>query len=722
MEQPATAGKTRLGAKSLRFLPLVLMLLLVAGILLVDAITNGPAQAADQARSWCESAPGSTPGDRGSSEFCTEYWAGCQPVSEVALGYTPTLVYPKTAILLGGEILTGSLPITYSWDFGDGTIPLMGTASSAVLTASHSYTATGLFTVTLSAWNTCTQPVFTTTTPVTVTARPCLTVTGLGLTYTPTRAYTYTEVFLVGAVVTGSLPVTYTWSLGDGTPPITGTAESPVFTVAHVYTDARSYTATLAAWNRCTITPAERAVTLTVRPCEPISDVAVSYWPIVPRSGQVITFTASVTGEVPPSTFVWAFGDGQSAAGAVVTHTYTAPLSYTVALTASNPCSQRTATATLEVVPLQVQIFLPQAYKAFEPPGPPAEHHLGYGANIASADHVISMTVMGFDWAKGWVSWSDVGAGPTYNWINVDNQMAQFVPRVSHVLLRLHSPTPPGIGNPPTSPSDLAAFEDFALALAVHVSDTWRIQGLETIAYEIWNEPNLDYEWGGPPNAAQYTALLQAGYQGIKAGDPQAIVVGGALATTGDSAAELAWAREYYGADQVVGDLTFLRNMYANGAKGYFDAFGSHPYGGSYPPDTPRDQVVIPVYFRRAEEQRQVMIDHGDDSPVWATEFGWVLRTDACDLGEHEWMEVSEAQQAQYLTAAYAYADENWRWMGPMFLFNLDFATVYWYAECDPMRWYSITYRENPYDPGNSPIRPRQAFYSLRDMPKHSAW
>ena len=48
-----------------------------------------------------------------------------------------------------------------------------------------------------------------------------------------------------------------------------------------------------------------------------------------------------------------------------------------------------------------------------------------------------------------------------------------------------------------------------------------------------------------------------------------------------------------------------------------------------------------------------------------------------------------------------------------MFLFNLDFGTVLWYAECDPMRWYSITYRENPYDPGNSPMLARQAFYAL---------
>ena len=57
-----------------------------------------------------------------------------------------------------------------------------------------------------------------------------------------------------------------------------------------------------------------------------------------------------------------------------------------------------------------------------------------------------------------------------------------------------------------------------------------------------------------------------------------------------------------------------------------------------------------------------------------------------------------------------------------MFLFNLDFATVTWYDICDPMRWYSITYREDPYDPGNSPILEREAVQSLRDMTKHSPW
>lgn len=351
----------------------------------------------------------------------------------------------------------------------------------------------------------------------------------------------------------------------------------------------------------------------------------------------------------------------------------------------------------------------------------PSAAHLGYGANIASADHAISLTVMGFDWAKGFVSWDGAGAGPDYDWAAVDNQLREFVPRVQHVLLRLGGPPPPGIGSPPVSAGDLDAFHDFSRALAAHVADGWRSQGLETVAYEVWNEPNLGYEWGGQPSAAQYTALLQAGYRGIKDGDPAAIVVSAGLATTGGSMSDLALARRLYGATAVVPDLTFLRGMYNHGAKGYLDALGSHPYGGPDPPDRAPGEATGPIYFRRAEEQRQVMLEHEDDSPVWATEFGWVLET-SCNLGEHEWMQVSEAQQAEYLAAAYLYADTHWPWMGPMFLFNLDFATVYWYNWCDTMRWYSITYREEPQDPGNSPILPRQAFFALRDMVKHSAW
>jgi hypothetical protein len=328
---------------------------------------------------------------------------------------------------------------------------------------------------------------------------------------------------------------------------------------------------------------------------------------------------------------------------------------------------------------------------------------------------------MGFDWAKGYLSWEAAGPGPDYDWIAVDNQLGEFVPSVANVLIRVGGPPPGSLGNPPVSADALLAFQDLTESLAGHVSTVWRSQGLETIAFEIWNEPNLDHEWGGKPNAAEYVALLRHGYQGIKAGDPDAIVLSAGLASTGGSALDLEIARRVHGAQEAVPDLEFLQSMYDHGARDYFDALGSHPYGGPDAPETHPASAAGPIYFRRVEEQHQVMMTNNDGSPVWATEFGWVLRSD-CDLGEHEWMEVSEAQQAGYLAAAYAYADEHWPWMGPMFLFNLDFATVTWYAICDPMRWYSVTYREDPHDPGHSPILEREAVQGLRDLAKRSAW
>lgn len=131
-------------------------------------------------------------------------------------------------------------------------------------------------------------------------------------------------------------------------------------------------------------------------------------------------------------------------------------------------------------------------------------------------------------------------------------------------------------------------------------------------------------------------------------------------------------------------------------------------------PHTPPTQATGPIYFPHAEEQRQVMLDFEDELSIWAADFGLMMET-SCDL-ECEWMEVGELQQAGYLSAACAWSNQNWAWMGPMLAFNLDIATVSWYADCDPMRWYSINYHNHPQDPGNSPILYRQAFFCVRNL------
>ena len=228
-------------------------------------------------------------------------------------------------------------------------------------------------------------------------------------------------------------------------------------------------------------------------------------------------------------------------------------------------------------------------------------------------------------------------------------------------------------------------------------------------AYEIGNEPNLIEEWGGPPDPAAYVELLKVAYREIKSADPNALVVSAGLAPVGRGAEPM-----------YLNDLDFLREMYEHGAASYFDVLAVHPFGFAYPPEMPVDaQICTPgpledgpvigrgcwsiegFCFRRAELARAIMVQYGDeDKPVWATEFGWIVRPPTCCLAKDDWsgrawQAVPEWQQGRYILRAFAYAERHWPWMESMFLWNLDYAR---YPEdldevcpyCDSMGWYGI--------------------------------
>ena len=166
--------------------------------------------------------------------------------------------------------------------------------------------------------------------------------------------------------------------------------------------------------------------------------------------------------------------------------------------------------------------------------------------------------------------------------------------------------------------------------------------------------------------------------------------------------------------------------MYAHGAAEYMDVLGVHTFGFGRPPEIapdgeicPRDNPMRSPYarvegpaidrgcwpveglcFRRVEQMRAIMVEHGDeDTPMWATEFGWPIRPRPCCLARSEWpaqswQAVSEGQQARYLIRAYRYAEEQWPWMEVMFLWNLDWSRYQEEEErcgyCEPMGAYSI--------------------------------
>jgi polysaccharide biosynthesis protein PslG len=273
---------------------------------------------------------------------------------------------------------------------------------------------------------------------------------------------------------------------------------------------------------------------------------------------------------------------------------------------------------------------------------------------------------------------------------DLDNVMKAASAEGLPLILRVDQ-VPDWAGGSPGG-ADLGAVEAFYAAMAGHGRG-------KVVGYEILNEPNLPFEWGGPPDAAGYTRFLQAAYRGVKAGDPSAIVIGGGPSpNTGG-----------YGG--TIEDFDFIQGMYDAGAKGYMDALGVHNYGGNIEPE--RDPSDCGICFRRAELHRRQMERNGDaGTPIWATEFGWLMDP-GWGLGQYDWMKVSPEQQADYLVRSFRYAQRHWPWMQGMLVSNLDASTSpYHTGPEDGLPWFAMLNADH------SPRPVWEAFRAMRSEPR----
>jgi polysaccharide biosynthesis protein PslG len=183
----------------------------------------------------------------------------------------------------------------------------------------------------------------------------------------------------------------------------------------------------------------------------------------------------------------------------------------------------------------------------------------------------------------------------------------------------------------------------FAEAVAKHYS----AMGVRT--FEIWNEPNTNTQWATGVNIPAYANLLRTIYPVIKANDPGDNVMVGGLAPVGDSTD---------GSSHSYSPLTFLTELYKDGAGGNFDSVGFHPY--SYP-NLPAQSVNWNPWTY-LPQVHALMNDHGDGAKrVWFTEFGAPIagNTNAMSLDD----------QGRSYSQAFAIA-RGWAWSGPVFAYN----------------------------------------------------
>lgn len=172
--------------------------------------------------------------------------------------------------------------------------------------------------------------------------------------------------------------------------------------------------------------------------------------------------------------------------------------------------------------------------------------------------------------------------------------------------------------------------------------------------YQIWNEPNLDIEWGRKPvDPAGYARLLKVGYERIKRVDPDAAVLSASLSPTIEES------------DHALNELIYLQRLYDVGAAASFDVLSVQAYGLRNGPDDHRLDLGD-VNFSRPMLVREVMVRNGDaGKAVWASEVGWNSQPESV-TAEPTFGRVSEELQARYTVRALERARTEWPWMGVM--------------------------------------------------------
>jgi hypothetical protein len=308
------------------------------------------------------------------------------------------------------------------------------------------------------------------------------------------------------------------------------------------------------------------------------------------------------------------------------------------------------------------------------------------------------VTNLGFRWQKTLFQWRDIEGAckGCFDWTEADRVVKASAAAGVQIIARLDfQPTwarKDGASNGP--PDNYQDYADFVSAFVSRYAAPSTIGRVAAI--EVWNEVNLDREWGGahidPQQAGDYVRLLSGAYAAAKAADPSVTVITAGLSPTG--------VTDGHSAD----DAKYLQWLYDAGIKGHYDVLGAH--GNTQAPEVDVAPGSLPnfpdasFYFRRIEQLRDVMTKNGDaNTRVWLLEFGW---TSDAQHPNYSWFAVSEDKKAANIVKALEYARQNWQpWIGVMTLWTLPDPT--WTPDREEY-WWAIT---------NSDGSPRPAYTAL---------
>lgn len=219
-----------------------------------------------------------------------------------------------------------------------------------------------------------------------------------------------------------------------------------------------------------------------------------------------------------------------------------------------------------------------------------------YGFNSSQMAPIIAqLKSLGVTWVRMPFDWGSIQpvSAMAYDYSGIDPVVTALQGagiKVLGLLAYTTSWAGPNWFDAPTDPATFATW-------AAHTASVYP----SVTAWEVWNEPNINEQSGGPGmSAATYTALLQATYTAVKAVAPSATVIFAGTAPDAYTPAQ------------------YLTDCYAAGAHGYFDAVGAHPYTFPAVPPGPNGAA-----WQQMTTMLATMASNGDAAKrIWITEFG----------------------------------------------------------------------------------------------------
>lgn len=260
---------------------------------------------------------------------------------------------------------------------------------------------------------------------------------------------------------------------------------------------------------------------------------------------------------------------------------------------------------------------MPQGFVGVDADGPlfGAEPAAGLGAQIAPmvAAGVQSIRVA-FSWASAqpYPAWSSLTSAQQAQFTDVDGVPTDFrqtdlivgdaaLLHLAVLPIVLYAPpwdagSNPGGFQPPADPAPYAAYLTALIARYGPNGAFWRdhpgLSPLPITQWQIWNEPNIQLYWP-QPFASGYVKLLRAANAAVKAADPSAKVVLGALTN-------YAWN-------------ALASILKIPGAAGQFDEVAVNGFTAR-----PSDVILYLLYMRRALNKFGYRA-----TPLLATELSW---------------------------------------------------------------------------------------------------